>query len=334
MTILCPNLDRDRLIEALGVGAAMVDVTEQVEDGRPESLGLRRGVATLVDSERAKQIYATMGETHVMSGGSAANTICCLARMGVRTGFIGKVAEDQFGEVVLHDMLSDGVEFTTSPYKGNEHTGRCLILVTPDAERTMCPELGASKWLDSNDIHPTQMKESTLLYLESYLLDGECNREAFDEALAQARAVATGVALSLSDPGCVERNGDHIRRVIEGGIDVLLGNREEYAGLTGETSDSKAADRLAEHVGVIAITSGSEGVLAVSGEERVQVPAMEIDEVVDTTGAGDLFAAGFLKGVLAGDSLDGAARLGCRAAGEVVQVLGARPAGDLRRLYD
>lgn len=333
MTSLIPHMDRSRRIEALGVGAAMVDITEQVEEGRPESLGLRRGVATLVDSERAKQIYATMGETHATSGGSAANTICCLARMDVRAGFVGKVAEDLFGEIVLHDMQSDCVEFATSPYTGDEHTGRCLILVTPDAERTMCPELGASKWLDAADIDPSQMEDSTLLYLESYLLDGDRNRTAFDRALSQAKQSGTAVALSLSDPGCVERNGDHIRSVIEGGIDVLLGNREEYAGLTGGASDNAAANLLSGQVKVIAVTSGANGVLAVDSGEQVQVPAMEIEEVVDTTGAGDLFAAGFLKGLLAGDSLESAARLGCRAAGEVVQMLGARPMGDLTRLF-
>lgn len=325
---------RARRRDLLAAGSALVDVLERVDAEQPERLGMRKGFMNLVDRSEAQRIYAAMGETHATSGGSAANTAATLGHLGVRAAFAGKIADDQFGEIFAHDLRAANVEFNIPPVPDTTHvdTGRSLILVTPDSDRTMCTELGASRWLDAKDVTAIDMADFGLVYLESYLLDDERNRQAFDLLIQRARESGTGIALSLSDPGCVERHGDHLRAVLSSRIDILFGNEEEMVGLQQVTDHEQAIATLQGVAEVVALTRGEHGAVVATPREVQAVPAFTVDDVVDTTGAGDMFAAGFLYGVLTERDVWDAARIGALVAAEVLVHLGARPESDVAML--
>lgn len=328
------SLRREERRDVVALGAALVDVLANVAMEVPEELDLAKGRMTLVDADTARRIHATIGDSQAASGGSAANTAACLAQMGASVGFVGKVAADEYGDLFARDIRAAGVEFTVPPLPvaSGHATGRSLVLVTPDSDRTMCTELGASLRLGAEDVQAENIARSAILYLESYLLDSPCNAQAFEEAARLARSAGTAIALSLSDPGCVERHRDRLRGLLAEGVDVLFANEDEALALTGAPSLAAAVAKVQGRVPVAAITRGAEGVIATEGSVAVELPAEPVQELVDTTGAGDLFAAGFLHGLLGGGSIKEAVRKGTCAAGAVVAVLGARPTTDLAKL--
>lgn len=322
-----------RSYDVVAIGNAIVDVMAPAEDAAIIALGLAKGGMTLVDTARAQELYDAMGPAKEISGGSAANTLAGLAALGARCGFIGQVAQDQLGEVFAHDIRAGGIDFETPARAGDPPTARCLIFVTPDGQRTMNTFLGASQFLPAEALDESVIASARVLYLEGYLWDPEEPRRAMRRAIAAARASGCEVAFTLSDPFVIGRHGDDFRQLIaEGQIDLLFANEHELAALTGIEDFHAGLDELAAKIPTVVVTRGAEGAHAVRRGERAQVPAEPIARVVDTTGAGDLFAAGFLAGHVRGDALERCLRMGAICAAEVISHYGARPEADLRAL--
>ena len=285
----------------------------------------------LVDGERAAVLYEAMGPAVESSGGSAANTLAGLASLGGRGAFVGRVRDDQLGGVFAHDIRAVGVAFPCAPVAGGAPTGRCLIVVTPDAQRTMSTYLGASSELTPDDVDEEVVAEAAVTYLEGYLFDQQAAKEAFEKAAAVAHAAGRRVALTLSDSFCVQRYASEFRQLVDGVVDVLFANEDELAMLYGTDPDAA----LAEAEGrceIVAMTRGAAGCTIAAAGRRHDVAAAPVARVVDTTGAGDLFAAGFLHGLTTGLDHETSARLGSLAAAEVISHLGARPETDLAAL--
>ena len=321
-------------LDIIAIGNAIVDVIAQADDAFIASEGLAKGSMQLLFSpEEAEALYAKMGAGIEASGGSAANTVAGIAALGGKTGFIGQVADDQLGSVFAHDIRALGVHFDTAPRPGQPPTARCLILVTPDAQRTMNTFLGASQFLPATALDLDLIRSAAILYLEGYLWDPEQPRAAMRAAIDAARGAGRKVALTLSDSFCIERHrGDFLALIDDGQLDILFANEAEILSLN-ETDDFEAAvTATAARVPLLVVTRSEKGALAVSGGERVQVPAEPIAEVIDTTGAGDLFAAGFLAGQAQGRSLRDSLTMGAIAAAEVISHYGARPEADLKQL--
>jgi sugar/nucleoside kinase (ribokinase family) len=274
-----------------------------------------------------------MGPAHQVSGGSAGNTAAGIAALGGRAGFIGQVAPDQLGNFYRHDLSSTGVEFITPAIEQGEPTARSMILVTPDGHRTMNTFLGAAQQLPSSALDEAQILQSAILYLEGYLWDPETPRYAMLRAIEIAREAGRKVAFTLSDTFCVDRHRDGFNQLIDGKrIDILFANQAEIEALAGIAHLESAVAAIAPKVETLVVTRSEHGALATSGEKRADVPAMPIEKLVDTTGAGDLFAAGFLFGTARGKSLKLSLQLGAICAAEVIQHYGARPEADLRAL--
>lgn len=319
--------------DVIAIGNAIVDVMSPCKDELIEELDLVRGGMTLVDTERAKELYAAMGPAREISGGSAANTLAGLSALGAQCAFIGQVADDQLGEVFAHDIRAVGIDFDTAPRAGDPPTARCLIFVTPDAQRTMNTFLGASQFLPPQAVDLDAIASASILYLEGYLWDPEEPRAAMRKAIEAARQAGRKVAFTLSDAFVIERHGDDFRALIdEGLIDILFANHVELAALTGDDDFNAGIARLSPKVPVLVVTRSEAGAVAVAGGERAEVAAEPVDEVVDTTGAGDLFAAGFLHGHVQGRDLQTCLRMGAIAAAEVISHYGARPEEDLKAL--
>ena len=321
-------------LDIIAIGNAIVDVIAQADDAFIASEGLAKGSMQLLFSpEEAEALYAKMGAGIEASGGSAANTVAGIAALGGKTGFIGQVADDQLGSVFAHDIRALGVHFDTAPRPGQPPTARCLILVTPDAQRTMNTFLGASQFLPATALDLDLIRSAAILYLEGYLWDPEQPRAAMRAAIDAARGAGRKVALTLSDSFCIERHrGDFLALIDDGQLDILFANEAEILSLN-ETDDFEAAvTATAARVPLLVVTRSEKGALAVSGGERVQVPAEPNAEVIDTTGAGDLFAAGFLAGQAQGRSLKDSLTMGAIAAAEVISHYGARPEADLKQL--
>jgi len=320
-------------IEVLAIGSAIVDVMAPCEDALIARLGLARGGMTLVDTARAHALYEAMGPAREISGGSAANTLAGLAALGARCAFIGQVADDQLGEVFAHDIRAGGIRFATPPRAGDPPTARCLIFVTPDGQRTMNTYLGAAQYLPETALDLAAIADAQVLYLEGYLWDPEEPRAAVRRAIAAARAAGRKVAFTLSDAFVIERHGDDFRDLIAAGdIDILFANENELAALA-RTGDFEAGlTAVAGKVPVLVVTRSEKGAVAIAAGERVAVAAEPVARVVDTTGAGDLFASGFLFGHVRGKSPGDCLRLGAICAGEVISHFGARPETDLRAL--
>lgn len=312
--------------DVLAIGNAIVDVIARAEDDFLHAHAIQRGGMTLIDEARAETLYAAMGPGRVVSGGSAANTIAGVASFGGRAAFIGKVRDDQLGKLYRHDLTSLGVAFNTPPALSGPTTARCLIIVTPDGQRSMSTYLGACQGLSTADIDPQAVRDSAFIYLEGYLWDPPAAKEAFREAAAIAHGAGRKVALTLSDSFCVDRWRDEFLGLIRGGVvDVVFANEHELKSLyvTGDVDSAIAALRQEGILGVV--TRSEHGALVVTREETVAVPAMPVEAVVDTTGAGDLFAAGFLYGLARDRDARDCLRLGALAAAEIISHIGARP---------
>jgi len=320
-------------IDVIAIGNAIVDVMAPCADALIEDLGLTRGGMTLVDTERAQALYDAMGPAKEISGGSAANTLAGLAALGASCAFIGQVADDQLGEVFAHDIRAGGIAFATPPRAEDPPTARCLIFVTPDGQRTMNTFLGASQFLPAAALDDAAIASASVLYLEGYLWDPEEPRAAMRRAIAAARGAGRKVAFTLSDAFVIARHGDDFRALIDAGeIDILFANHVELAALTGCEDFHEGIAQLSPKVPTLVVTRSEQGAVAVSGGETAEVPAEPIARVVDTTGAGDLFAAGFLFGHVRSRSLAECLRLGAICAAEVISHYGARPEADLQTL--
>ncbi len=321
--------------DVLTIGNAIVDVFAQTDDEFLDRHGLTKGSMTLVDGERAEAIYDDMGPGVEVSGGSAANTAAGIAALGATAAFIGKVRDDQLGHVYRHDLRAFGVAFDVPAAVADDPdpTARSLILVTPDAQRTMNTNLGIAIRLSEDDVDDALVESSSIVFAEGYLWDSDVAYGAIEKAFAIARRSARKVSLTLSDTFCVERHVDLFARSIQLGVDVLFANAAEALVLTGAAGFDAAVDAIAAMVPTAFVTHGAEGAVAVGGGERHAVPAFPVD-LVDTTGAGDLFAAGALYGLGRGADLETCARLGALTAAEVISHVGARPQTSLRELAD
>ena len=320
--------------DIIAIGNAIVDVMAPCDDDLIEELGLVRGGMTLVDAARAAELYAAMGPAREISGGSGANTLAGLAALSAQCAFIGQVAVDQLGEVFAHDIRAAGIDFDTPARAGDPPTGRCLIFVTPDGQRTMNTYLGASQFLPSAALDLHVVADAAVLYLEGYLWDPAEPRAAMRRAIEAAKAAGRKVAFTLSDAFVIERHGDDFQALIDDGlIDILFANHVELAALTGMADFEDGIALLAPRLPVLVVTRSAAGACAVAQGERADVPAEPIDHVVDTTGAGDLFAAGFLFGHVRGESLQTCLTMGAVAAAEIISHYGARPEADLRALF-
>lgn len=306
------------------VGHAIVDVLVPTDDAVVAGLGLTKGTMTLVDDERSEQIYEALGAGTTASGGSAANTAVGLAALGRATTFVGKVRDDALGAVFTDDIRAAGVSFDVPAGHDGPGTGRCMIMVTPDSERTMCTNLGIGDLLGTDDIDPTLVAAAQVVYVEGYLCGLESTEATVEAILAAASRAGTTVALSLSDPFWVQLHGDAMVKLLDR-VDILFANEDEARGLVGTDDVDEAVATLAARCATVVVTRGAAGSVVASGGATISVPAAEVSRVVDTTGAGDSFAAGFLHGFVRGADPERCARLGGVVAAEVIGHLGARP---------
>jgi sugar/nucleoside kinase (ribokinase family) len=316
-------------LDVAGIGNAIVDVLVRVDEAELRALGLSKGVMTLIEAGRAETLYARMGPAIECSGGSAANTIAGIATLGGRAGFMGKVKNDQLGAVFRHDLAAIGVRFPTAPTTDGSPTARCLIFVTADGARTMQTYLGACREFGPDDVDHALVAAAAVTYLEGYLFDPPAAQRAFREAATLAHLSGRKVALSLSDPFCVERHRAAFEALVAEHVDILFGNEDEVCALfRADFDESLRSLRQAADIGVV--TRGAQGSVVVSGDQTVVQDAEPVTEVMDTTGAGDLFAAGFLSGWTRGFELGACARLGGIAAADVIGHVGGRPSQALR----
>ena len=319
--------------DVLAIGNAIVDVIARAEDDFLVALGMHKGAMTLIDEARARSIYDAMGPAVEISGGSAANTAAGVASLGGRAAFIGKVKDDELGRVFAHDIRAAGVAFSSPPALDGPATARCYILVTPDGERTLNTYLGAAQNLGRADIDTATVAAAAITYLEGYLWDPRDAKEAFLKAAASAHAARRLVALTLSDAFCVDRWRDEFLQLVRGRtVDLLLANESELRSLYQTADFDTALAALRADAKLAVVTRSEKGCVVVSGPETYEVAAFPIERIVDSTGAGDLFAAGFLFGLARGNDLAVAARIGAVAAAEVIQHIGARPQTSLKAL--
>ena len=319
--------------DVLAIGNALFDVLVRAEDDFLVKHGMAKGGMALIDEARAAAIYADMGQATEMSGGSAANTIVGLASLGARAAYVGKVKDDQIGRLYSHDIRAAGVAFDTKPASEGPATGCSYILITPDGERTMNTYLGAAQDLGPADIDPEQIAASALVYLEGYLWDPKNAKEAFVKASQIAHGAGRQVALTLSDLFCVDRYRDEFLELMRSGtVDLIFANESELHSLYQTSDFDSALNQLQNDVGLGVVTRSEKGCAVVAKDAVTLVPAARIEKLVDTTGAGDLFAAGFLFGLARNAGYENAGRLGALAAAEVIQHIGARPQVSLKEL--
>ena len=323
-------------LDVLAIGDAIVDVIATADDDFLDEEGLVKGSMQVLDAAGATRLYAKMRQARETSGGSAANTMAGIAAMGGRAGFVGQVADDQLGDIFAHDIRAHGVEFRTPPLQGGLPTGRCLILVTPDAQRTMNTFRGAAHELSAQVLDPEQIRGAAILYLEAYLWRSPGPRAAMEEAMRVAHEAGRKVAFTLSDIACIAPHRAEMMAMIDAGaIDLLLANENEICELADLADRDSAVAAIRAKVPLLVVTCGAEGALAVEGGRTVAVPIARIGTgVVDTTGAGDLFAAGFLVGQASGRSLEDSLRIGSVAAAEVISHFGGRPEAGLKALVE
>ena len=319
-------------LDVVGIGNALVDVLTHAGDDFLRRHGLSKGTMQLVDEARARDLYAAMGPGIEVSGGSAANTIVGVASFGGRAHYVGKVRNDQLGDVFSHDLRSVGVGYATPAATDGPSTGRCLIVVTPDAQRTMSTYLGASTRLGAPDIDKRLIERAQILYLEGYLFDPPEAQEAFRVAADIAHAAGRKVALTLSDPFCVDRHRAAFVDLVERHIDILFANEAEIRSLYEVHDFDAAVARVRGHCEAAALTRSERGSVIVAADGVHVIKAEPVATVVDTTGAGDLYAAGFMVGLSRGLALPTCGRLGALAAAEVIAHVGARPMRSLAEL--
>lgn len=319
-------------LDVVGIGNAIVDVLVQSDDQFLRDHGLTKGTMALVDEGQAERLYASVGAGLETSGGSAANTLAGIAQLGGRAGFIGRVRDDQLGAIFSHDIRAVGTRFDTPAATSGPSTARCLILVTPDAQRTMCTYLGASVSLDPDDLDLELVAQAKVIYLEGYLWDGDAAKRAFIAAAEVARAHGGEVALSLSDAFCVERHRESFQELVDGHVDILFANEMEITALYETSSFDEALEQVRGRCRVAALTRSEQGSVVLAGSACHQIAPFSLGKLVDTTGAGDLYAAGFLHAWTQGHPPERCGQLGSLCAGQVVTQLGPRPQVDLRAL--
>lgn len=320
--------------QVVGIGNALVDVLANCDDSFLSDNGVEKGIMQLIDTTRAADLYGMMGPAKEISGGSAANTIAGIAALGGRTAYVGKVKADQLGDIFAHDMRAQGADFEVprSPKDEVDETGRCMVLVTPDSERSLNTYLGVSEHLGPDDVDPAMMAEAEWIYLEGYRFDGALSHAAFAKAIEACKSTGGKVSVTLSDPFCVDRHHQAFRDMIRDHIDLLFCNEHEMAAMYPADTLDESIAQAAERVEIVACTVGAKGAIIVKDGIRVEAPA-EATSVVDVTGAGDLFAAGFLHGLVNGRDMLTCGRMGCIAAGEIISHIGARPEADLGALF-
>jgi len=320
--------------KVVGIGNAIVDVLAHIEEDFLTQNGVEKGIMQLIDTDRASELYAAMGPAREISGGSAANTIAGLAMLDVPTAYVAKIKDDQLGKIFAHDIRALGAVFETplAPAGHRDETGRSMILVSPDGERSMNTYLGVSEFVTPDDIDATMMANADWLYLEGYRFDGPESHAAFAKAIDACRGAGGKVSITLSDPFCVERHRDAFLAMIRKDIDLLFCNEHELKSLY-QTRDLGVAMALAAaEVEIVACTVGENGAYILAGGQEFHAPATAT-HVEDATGAGDLFASGFFYGLLNKRDFLTCGRMGCVAAGEVISHIGARPEGDLLELF-
>jgi sugar/nucleoside kinase (ribokinase family) len=321
----------DKGFDVVGIGNAIVDIIARCDDGFLSKHDLAKGSMRLIDAEEANRLYSAMGPAVERSGGSVANGIAGLASFGAKCGFIGRVAADQFGGIFRHDIRSLGVAYDTLPASDGAPTGRCLILVTSDGERTMNTFLGASVDFRPEDLDLDLIGAAKIVYLEGYLFDRDAAKAAFREAAHAAKEAGAKVALTLSDAFCVDRHRDDFRALVQHGADIVFANEKEITSLYQVNSFEEAADLAMNDCEMAVLTRSEAGSIIVAGGETIEIDA-ERARVVDLTGAGDLYSAGFLYGLTHGASLRECGRLGSLAAAEAISHIGARPEISLQKL--
>lgn len=322
----------EKTYDVAGLGSSIVDIIARCDDAFIAAQGLTKGTMRLIDADEAARLYGEMGPAVEISGGTVPNTCVGLASFGGSAAFMGKIGRDQFGEVFAHDLRAAGVAFNTPPSAGTTPTGRCLILVTPDGERTMNTFLGANTELGTAELDPELIRKSKVLYLEGYSFDGAHQKEAFYEAAKIARGADTTVALTLSDPFCVERHRESFLDFIKGGVDLLFANHHEILSLYQTDDLAQACDLLRKDCRFAAITQSEKGSLILTPDEIVEISAEPVGQIVDTTGAGDLYAAGFLYGFANDYPLEKTGKFASIAAAEVISHIGPRPQTSLADL--
>jgi sugar/nucleoside kinase (ribokinase family) len=318
--------------DVLGIGNAIVDVLSRADDAFLSKHGLVKGSMMLIDEQRAETLYAAMGPGVEVSGGSCGNTMAGVASFGGRGAYIGKVRDDQLGQVFGHDLKSIGVSFDTQSATSGPATARCLILVTPDAQRTMNTYLGACTGLGPNDIDTKLVGSAHVTYVEGYLWDAPEAKKAVLKAFDAAHAAGRQVSITLSDSFCVNRYREEFRDLVRNKVDILFGNEAEIKSLYEVETFEEALEAARKEAKIAALTRSEKGSIVIKGSETYSVPAAPVAKVVDTTGAGDLYASGFLFGLTQGKPLAECARLGGIAAAEVISHVGARPEQALRGL--
>ena len=319
-------------LDLVGIGNAIVDVLSKTGDDFLRANKINKGTMTLIEADQAEALYAKMGPGLEVSGGSAANTVSAFASMTGKAGYIGKVANDQLGGVFRHDIRAIGVAFDTPALEDGPPTARCLILITPDAQRTMCTFLGACVWIAPSDLNEEMIKNAKVTYLEGYLFDRPRAKQTFRKASEIARGASKKVALTLSDPFCVDRHRDEFLDLVKNGTDILFANEAEIMALYKVDAIDDAIRMARENCQLSIITRSAKGSLIISGNDTFEVAAEPVSQVVDTTGAGDMYAAGFLYGYTRGKTLPECGRAASVVAAEVICHVGARPQIDLAKL--
>lgn len=326
-------MSRDEGLDVVGIGNALVDVLSHVEDELLDERQVAKGIMHLIDHEKASSLYERLGARTEASGGSAANTVAGVAMLGGRAGYIGKVCNDQLGDIFAKDLSELGVEYSTPRAAAGPEfaTGRSIVLISPDGERTMNTYLGAAEFLSPDDIDIDMVSDTRWLFLEGYRFDGPDSVQAFRKAVKHCHAAGGSVAVTLSDPFCVERNRLEFRELVADGVELLVCNYAELTALYETDDVNRAMDAAVREVETVACTLSEKGAVIGQARKRFQIDAYQTD-VVDVTGAGDLFAAGLLYGLVSGSGPRAAGMMGCLAASEVVSHIGARPHADLQLL--
>ena len=320
--------------QVIGIGNAMVDVLSYADDAMLARHDITKGVMQLIDMPRAVALYSHIGSAQEVSGGSAANSIAAIAHLGGRTAYVGKVCDDQLGAIFAHDLRAQGAVYETkmAPMDGAQETGRCIVLVTPDGERTLNTYLGWSEFLTADDIITDDMAQAEWIYLEGYRFDGPESHAAFSKAIAACKGASGKVSITLSDPFCVERHRAAFLAMIRADADLLFANHVEMVSLYQTETLEEALAHAAQDVEIVACTDGANGAFVIANGQRWHIDAIPT-QIKDATGAGDLFAGAFLWAITNGHSYETAGKMGCIAAAEVISHIGARPQQSLRDLF-
>ena len=319
-------------LDVVGIGNAIVDVLSTTDDSTLERLSFDKGSMTLIDENKANELYEITTNRIQRSGGSVANSLACVAQLGGKGAFIGRVRDDKLGEIFTEEISRTGTIFKTPPSSVGPSTARCLIFVTPDAQRTMCTYLGASVLLEPKDLDLSAVREAKILYLEGYLWDNPAAKNAFIKAAEIAKNAGRKVALSLSDSFCVSRHRESFIELVEDYIDILFANEDEITSLYKTSNLNLAIEKLEKKCDLAAITIGEHGSILISNNKRITIDPFILGKAIDSTGAGDLYAGGFLKGLSDGLNPLLSAKMGSLCAGQIVTQLGSRSNTDLSTL--